>query len=61
VINENWALLCEIGFWCWVLSITGLLCLTFTRENHLDKKNALLWGTLSAIFFALWIFGMTRA
>jgi hypothetical protein len=61
VINENWALLCEIGFWGWVLSVTGLLIRMFTRKSHLNRKYVLLWVTLSAIFFAFWILGMTRA
>jgi hypothetical protein len=61
VINENWALLCEIGFWGWILSVTGLLIRSFTRESRLNMSYALLWGTLSAIFFTFWILGMTRA
>ena len=59
--NESWALLCEIGFWGWILSIVGLTLQTFARKDNFNKKYAFLWGVGTALFYAFWIYGMVRA
>jgi hypothetical protein len=61
MLNESWALLCEIGLWGWILSIVGLTVQTFTQKDSLDKKYALLWGAGIVVFYAFWIYGMVRA
>jgi hypothetical protein len=61
MINESWALLCEIGFWGWILSTVGMIVQTFTRKDNFNKKYALLWGAGMTGFYAFWIYGMIRA
>jgi hypothetical protein len=61
VVNENWALLCEIGFWGWTLSVIGLLIQTFTQNTVINKISTTLWGFVSVVFYFFWIYGMVSA
>ncbi len=61
MINEGWALACEIGFWGWILSVVGLIIHSFTRKNHINKRSALIWGSGTVVCYASWVFGMIKA
>jgi hypothetical protein len=61
VINENWALLCEIGFWGWIFSAMGLLVQTFTQNTDINKISTMSWGFVSVVFYFFWIYGTVSA
>ncbi len=59
--SENWASLCEIGFWGWVLSVIGLLAHAFNQPTGMIKKSTVIWGLVSVGFYLFWIYGMVSA
>ncbi len=61
MVNENWVLLCEIGFWGWIVSVIGLLVHTYTQNTDRNHTPSLLWGLVSVVFFLFWIYGMVSA
>jgi hypothetical protein len=61
MLNENWALLCEVGLWGWILSTAAMAIQVFARRDNFDKKYALLWGLAIAGFYTFWIYGMIHA
>jgi len=61
MINENWALLCEAGFWGWTTSAAGFLLASFPARGVFRGGSALRWGGALVVFFSLWIVGMLKA
>lgn len=61
VINEKWALVCEIGFFGSILATVALTLNAFTRRNYINAKYAVILGVIDTICYSLWIYGMTRA
>jgi len=58
VINEIWALSCEIAFWAWVLSIAGFLYFSFPSRGVFVRKTAVTWGGVFLISYTVWGFTM---
>ncbi len=61
MINENWAILCIIGVWGWILSGAGFILRAFPIRDVFNSKSAVFWGCLFIFFYALWIIGMIKA
>jgi hypothetical protein len=57
---ESWALLCEIGFWGWILSAAGFILRSFPARNLLKTGSALRWGGIFLACYALWMIGMIK-
>jgi hypothetical protein len=54
----GWSILLEIGFLGWVGAAVGLIWHVVDEEGNLVRRQGLLWGSLLAVFFALWLIGM---
>ncbi len=61
--NIFWTLVLEVGFLGWIGSVIGFLihALTGVKALKLRSKPAILWGTMVALFYTLWIIGMMKA
>jgi len=54
----GWSILVEIGFLGWVGATVGLIWYVVDETGNLARRQGLLWGSLMAVFFALWLIGM---
>ena len=54
----GWSILVEIGFLGWVGATVGLIWSVVDEQGHFARRQGLLWGSLLAIFFALWLISM---
>ena len=54
----GWSVLVEIGFLGWVGATVGLIWYVVDEQGHFARRQGLLWGSLLAIFFALWLISM---
>ncbi len=61
MIDESWALLCELGFWGWVLAAAGFFLYAFPRRGTFRSGVAVLFGGGFLSCFALWVLGMLKA
>ena len=50
--------LLEIGFLGWVGATVGLIWYMVDDAGNFARRQGLLWGSLIAVFFALWLIGM---
>jgi hypothetical protein len=57
----GWSILLEIGFLGWVSATIGLIWYVVDEAGNFVRRQGLLWGSLIAIFFALWLIGMRLA
>lgn len=61
MIDESWAVLCELGFWGWILAAAGFFLYAFPRRGTFQPGAAVLFGGVGLSCFALWILGMLKA
>jgi hypothetical protein len=54
----EWSILLEIGFLGWIGATVGLIWYVVDEAGNFARRQGLLWGSLIAIFFALWLIGM---
>jgi len=54
----GWSILLEIGFLGWVGATIGLIWYIVDEAGNFARRQGLLWGSLMAVFFALWLIGM---
>ena len=54
----EWSILLEIGFLGWIGTTVGLIWYVGDEAGNFARRQGLLWGSLIAIFFALWLIGM---
>ena len=54
----GWSVLVEIGFLGWVGATVGLIWHVVDEQGNFARRQGLLWGSLLAICFALWLIGM---
>src|SRR3989449_10325707 len=54
----GWSILVELGFLGWVGATIGLIWYVVDEQGHFVRRQGLLWGSLLAFFFALWLIGM---
>jgi hypothetical protein len=54
----GWSILVEIGFLGWVGATVGLIWYVVDEAGNFARRQGLLWGSLIAVFFALWLIGM---
>lgn len=60
-ISTFWSLVVIIGFFGWIGSAFAFIFKAIDAENRLVKRNALIWGVLIVVFYALWVAGLTNA
>jgi hypothetical protein len=54
----EWSILLEIGFLGWIGATVGLIWYVVDETGNFARRQGLLWGSLIAVFFALWLIGM---
>ena len=54
----GWSILVAIGFLGWIGATVGLIWYVVDEAGNFARRQGLLWGSLIAIFFALWLIGM---
>lgn len=54
----GWSILVEIGFLGWVGATVGLIWYVVDAQGHFARRQGLLWGSLLAAFFTLWLIAM---
>jgi hypothetical protein len=54
----GWSILTEIGFLGWIGATIGLIWYVVDETGHLVRRQGVLWGSLMAVFFTLWLIGM---
>ena len=54
----GWSILLEIGFLGWVGATVGLIWYVVDEAGNFARRQGLLWGSLIAVFFTLWLIGM---
>jgi hypothetical protein len=54
----GWSVLVEVGFLGWVGATVGLIWYVVDEHGHFAPRQGVLWGSLLAVFFALWLVGM---
>ena len=54
----GWSILVEVGFLGWVGATVGLIWYVVDEDGNFARRQGLLWGSLIAVFFALWLIGM---
>ena len=54
----GWSILLEIGFLGWVGATVGMIWYVVDEAGNFARRQGLLWGSLIAIFFALWLISM---
>jgi hypothetical protein len=54
----GWSVLVEIGFLGWVGATVGLIWYVVDEQGHFARRQGLLWGSVLALFFALWLIAM---
>jgi hypothetical protein len=56
--HVGWSILVEVGFLGWVGAAIGLIWYVVDGQGRFAQRQGLLWGSLIAVFFALWLIGM---
>jgi hypothetical protein len=54
----GWSVLVEIGFLGWVGATVGLLWQVVDAQGNFAPRQGVLWGSLLALGFALWLIAM---
>jgi len=54
----GWSILVELGFLGWVGATVGLIWYVVDAAGNFARRQGLLWGSLIALFFALWLISM---
>src|SRR5262245_34340367 len=54
----GWSVLVELGFLGWVGATVGLIWYVVDAQGNFARRQGLLWGSLIALFFALWLISM---
>jgi hypothetical protein len=57
----GWSILVEIGFLGWIGATLGLIWYVVDADGNFAQRRGLLWGSLLAAFFALWVISMRFA
>jgi hypothetical protein len=50
--------LVEIGFLGWVGATVGLIWYVVDEQGYFARRQGFLWGSVLALFFALWLIAM---
>ena len=54
----GWSILVELGFFGWVGATVGLIWHVVDEQGNFARRQGVLWASLVAIFFALWLISM---
>ena len=54
----GWSILLEVGFLGWVGATVGLIWYMVDAEGNFVRRQSVVWGSLMALFFTLWVIGM---
>ena len=53
-----WVLIVEIGLLGWIGATIGFVLNVFNEQERINRRQALLWGSMLALFYTFWIVGM---
>lgn len=59
--DQWWAVVAQLGFWGWILAVSGLILHAFPARGVFNRRPAALWGAAFLVLYAIWIIGMLRA
>lgn len=59
-MSTLWAAMVEVGFLGWVAATLGLIFRAIGKDNKFNGRRALFWGSLVAVFYAIWIIGLVK-
>jgi hypothetical protein len=60
-MNEAWAIVTIIGFAGWLTATFLVLFQSFPERGRFEKRPAMVWGCVLAVFYAVWIVGLLNA
>lgn len=60
-MNEAWGVVTIIGLLGWISSAIFFIFKALPESGRFEKRPALVFGGILAIFYALWIAGMLNA
>jgi hypothetical protein len=60
-VNEAWALICEIGFWGWVMMALALALTSFQYDGGFDITGARKFAIPLSVLYLVWVLGMLNA
>lgn len=61
MLNQGWAIACELGFIGWVGCAIGFIFRAFGEDDAFYGRRAFFWGGLVVLFYSLWVLGMIKA
>lgn len=61
MLNDGWAIVCQLGLWGWIVSTVAFIATAFPARGRFELKPAVCWGGALALFFTIWIIGMAQA
>lgn len=60
-MNEVWAIVTIAGFAGWLSAALFFLFTSFPEQGRFEKRPAMVWGSVLAVFYAVWIVGLLNA
>jgi len=60
-MREAWAIVTIVGFAGWLSATLLLLFTAFPERGRFEKRPAMVWGSVLALFYAVWIAGLLNA
>ena len=60
MINDPWALLCEVSLWGWQGAALGFILRSFPTRDAFNKRTGAVWGSCFIFFYILWTVGMLK-
>ncbi len=60
-MSEAWAIVTIVGFAGWLSATLFLLFTSFPERGRFEKRPAMVWGGVLAVFYVVWIAGLLNA
>jgi hypothetical protein len=61
MINEGWAVLSEVAFLVWILTVIGFILQAFPSLGIFKSRTSIYWGLGIIVSYGAWITGMLKA
>lgn len=60
-MGEAWGIVTIVGFAGWLTAALTFLFTSFPERGRFEKRPAMVWGGVLAVFYAVWIAGLLNA
>ncbi len=60
-VSTFWSLIVVAGFLGWIGSVISFIFRAIDENDHLINRRAIFWGSLTILFYALWVIGLVNA